>query len=77
MAFFPGPSSTHIETSIVYAKMSGHPAVKGLADPSLLKKIDKFFELGIGEYVALAQVRYPFSAENHLVLTGMQLLIVG
>ena len=28
-----------------------------LADPKLLSKIDKFFELGIGEYVALPQVR--------------------
>lgn len=33
-----------------------------LADPVLLEKIDKFFELGIGEYVALPQVReYPTS----------------
>lgn len=29
-----------------------------LADPVLLEKIDKFFELGIGEYVALPQVRF-------------------
>lgn len=35
--------------------MAKHPA--NLADPVLLEKIDKFFELGIGEYVALPQVR--------------------
>lgn len=36
--------------------MANQPA--NLADPVLLEKIDKFFELGIGEYVALPQVRY-------------------
>lgn len=35
--------------------MAKQPA--NLADPGLLEKIDKFFELGIGEYVALPQVR--------------------
>ena len=35
--------------------MTSQPA--NLADPVLLEKIDKFFELGIGEYVALPQVR--------------------
>ena len=35
--------------------MANHPA--NLADPVLLGKIDKFFDLGIGEYVALPQVR--------------------
>ena len=34
--------------------MASQPA--NLADPVLLEKIDKFFELGIGEYVALPQV---------------------
>ena len=34
--------------------MTSQPA--NLADPVLLEKIDKFFELGIGEYVALPQV---------------------
>lgn len=41
--------------------MANHPA--NLADPVLLEKIDKFFELGIGEYVALPQVR-PHSARR-------------
>ena len=36
--------------------MASQPA--NLADPALLEKIDKFFELGIGEYVALPQVSY-------------------
>ena len=35
--------------------MTSQPA--SLADPVLLEKIDKFFELGIGEYVALPQVQ--------------------
>lgn len=39
--------------------MQGHAATKDLADPVLLEKIDKFFELGIGEYVALPQVGQP------------------
>ena len=34
--------------------MASQPA--NLADPALLEKINKFFELGIGEYVALPQV---------------------
>lgn len=37
--------------------MTGCTATVDLADPRLLTKIDKFFELGIGEYVALPQVR--------------------
>ncbi|MCJ1276953.1 hypothetical protein MMC21_004761 [Puttea exsequens] len=49
--------------------MSGHPAVKGLADPSLLKKIDKFFELGIGEYVALAQITFRKASQANITLS--------
>ena len=40
----------HIQRSI----MASQPA--NLADPVLLEKIADFFELGIGEYVALPQV---------------------
>ena len=40
----------HISTTMTNQSAS-------LADPVLLEKIDKFFELGIGEYVALPQVR--------------------
>lgn len=39
--------------------MASHPAMTGLADPVLLSKIDKFFELGIGQYVNLPQVCTP------------------
>lgn len=31
-----------------------------LVDPGLLEVIDKLFELNIGDYVALPQVKYPF-----------------
>lgn len=47
--------------------MTNHPA--NLADPVLLEKIDKFFELGIGEYVALPQVR-PHSARRCCMATN-------
>ena len=43
--------------------MANHSA--NLADPVLLGKIDKFFNLGIGEYVALPQVP-SHSAVDHL-----------
>ncbi|KAL6719642.1 hypothetical protein ACLMJK_001563 [Lecanora helva] len=36
--------------------MGRHTLTTELADPTLLNKIDKFFELGIGEYVALPQL---------------------
>lgn len=39
------------------ATAMGNQPAKNLADPVLLEKIDKFFELGIGEYVALPQVK--------------------
>ena len=43
----------------------GNQPGNDLADPALLEKIDKSFELGIGEYVALLQVNHhpilPFS----------------
>ena len=42
--------------------MVNQPA--SLANPVLLEKIDKFFELGIGEYVALPQVRQPFTLRS-------------
>lgn len=35
-----------------------------LADPKLLEAIDKLFELNIGEYVALPQVRNPLSYQS-------------
>ena len=47
--------------------MANHPA--NLADPVLLEKIDKFFELGIGEYVALPQVS-PQSARRRCMATN-------
>lgn len=37
-----------------------------LADPALLEKIDKLFELNIGEDVALPQVR-PWWLENRKI----------
>ncbi len=39
--------------------MDSRATPKDLADPVLLSKIDKFFELSIGEYVALPQVSSP------------------
>lgn len=39
-----------------------------LADPALLEKIDKLFELNIGEDVALPQVR-PWWLENRTIAT--------
>lgn len=39
-----------------------------LADPALLEKIDKLFELNIGEDVALPQVR-PLWLENRKIAT--------
>lgn len=39
-----------------------------LADPALLEKIDKLFELNIGEDVALPQVR-PWWLENRKIAT--------
>lgn len=58
--------------------MAKYPA--NLASPVLLEKIDKFFELGIGEYVALPQVRHT----SAILLQGLlwqlntvQLLVVG
>ena len=42
--------------------MAKKPA--NLADPVLLEKIDKFFELGIGEYVALPQVQYNLTLRS-------------
>lgn len=39
-----------------------------LADPALLEKIDKLFELNIGEDVALPQVR-PWWLENRKTAT--------
>lgn len=35
----------------------GDSKERSLADPRLLETIDKLFELNIGEYVALPQVR--------------------
>lgn len=55
--------------------MANQPA--NLADPVLLEKIDKFFELGIGEYVALPQVRYHTAIVYGQLLTTTQLLVVG
>lgn len=55
--------------------MANQPA--NLADPVLLEKIDKFFELGIGEYVALPQVRYHPAIVYGQLLTTTQLLVVG
>ena len=54
--------------------MATQPA--NLADPILLEKIDKFFELGIGEYVALPQVRFSINQSCSLLITA-QLLVVG
>lgn len=39
-----------------------------LADPALLEKIDKLFELNVGEDVALPQVR-PWWLENRKIAT--------
>ena len=54
--------------------MDNQPA--SLADPTLLEKIDKFFELGIGDYVALPQVRRA-ALPSFELLTVFQLLVVG
>ena len=55
--------------------MASQPA--NLADPVLLEKIDKFFELGIGEYVALPQVRYHSTIWSCPITHTFQLLVVG
>ena len=55
--------------------MASQPA--NLADPTLLEKIDKFFELGIGEYVALPQVRHRSTIWSCLITHTFQLLVVG
>lgn len=46
--------------------MDDHSATKDLADPILLSKIDKFFELGIGEYIALPQVSNPWGSSQNI-----------
>ena len=42
-----------------------------LADPKLLEKIDKLFELNIGEYVDLPQVSEPSPTLPMQVLTSL------
>lgn len=46
-----------------------------LADPALLEKIDKLFELNIGEDVALPQVR-PCRLENCKIADQIKPLII-
>lgn len=46
-----------------------------LAEPALLEKIDKLFELNIGEDVALPQVR-PCWLENRKIVNQIKSLII-
>ena len=41
--------------------MADLSATSKLADPTLLEAIDKLFELNIGEYVALPQVKHSIT----------------
>lgn len=76
MSTSPSTTSTLSEDSEnIATNMANQPA--NLADPVLLEKIDKFFELGIGEYVALPQVRYHPAILYGRLLTTTQLLVVG
>ena len=38
--------------------MRSNMSTRNMADPKLLDKIDKLFELGVGEYIRLPQVLY-------------------
>jgi len=44
--------------------MASNPGAKELASPKLLEKIDKLFELNIGEYVALPQVSFSLRPQR-------------
>ena len=48
----------HLLSLIAMADLSG---TGKLADPTLLEAIDKLFELNIGEYVALPQVKHSIT----------------
>ena len=76
MSRSPSTASTLNEDSKHVTTNMTNRAVN-LADPVLLEKIDKFFELGIGVYVALPQVRcHPAIFYGSLLITT-QLLVVG
>ena len=57
--------------------MADLAAPSKLADPTLLEAIDKLFELNIGEYVALPQVKAQYHQNPLERLTTIQLLVVG
>lgn len=56
--------------------MEGNKSTNSLADPALLEAIDKLFELGIGEYVALPQVSISVCTLDPLA-KSFQLLVIG
>ena len=58
-------SHGHWTSQVILCSTKMDTSTKDLADPVLLSKIDKFFELGIGEYVALPQVKHSVSSLFH------------